>query len=95
MKKEDDALHTSQKASADDIETVKEEDLGSAAEAMQQDIKQGGPEQSERKGHGSKRSAEPVAEKTSAKKAKKGDQGSSPPARKMGPMDSFLIKNPI
>ncbi len=93
MKKEDNAPHSSQSASADDAGHVKEEDFGSTAAAPQQDVKQESPKQNEQRGHNSKRTAEAAPEGTSAKKAKNGKQGSSPPTTKRGPMDSFLIKN--
>ena len=74
---------------------IKEEDIGSAAAASQQDRKHSSPEQPEHMDSAPMRPADVAAERSSAKKAKKGSHGSSPPARKKGPMDSFLIKNPI
>ena len=84
MKKEDNAPHSSQSASADDAGHVKEEDFGSTAAAPQQDVKQESPKQNEQRGHNSKRTAEAAPEGTSAKKAKNGKQGSSPTQLRKG-----------
>lgn len=93
---EEKAPHISQDTIANRAGHVKKENSGSAVAASQHDRPQGSPEQHEHLDHGSnKRSAEAAAIKTPAKRAKKRSQGSSPAAKKSGPMDSFLIKNPL
>lgn len=82
-------------ASAHEIKQKEHMQLHAEAAASKSDIK-GDEAIKSKQEHGRKRTAKATPQKSSAKKARKGEgsPGSSPGQKKEGPMDSFLVKNP-